>query len=35
MSPMMAIMIAPLIVWIGIFIFLVKLDRQVKNLTRK
>jgi CcmD family protein len=35
MSSNMSLMIAPLIVWIGLFFFLLKLDRQVRDLKRK
>jgi CcmD family protein len=35
MSPLVAVMIAPLIVWIGVFVFLLRLDRQVRDLRLK
>jgi CcmD family protein len=35
MSPLMALMLAPLIVWIGVFLFLLRLDGQVKELRRR
>ncbi|MDO8589005.1 MAG: CcmD family protein [Armatimonadota bacterium] len=35
MSPLTAVMIAPLIVWIGVFLYMLRLDLQVKELKRK
>ncbi|MEN6520464.1 MAG: CcmD family protein [Armatimonadota bacterium] len=34
MSSLVAFMIAPLIVWIGLFFYLLHIDRQVKGLKK-
>ena len=35
MNPLLAYMIAPLIVWIGLFIYLMSIDKQIKDLRKK
>lgn len=35
MSSSVGLVIAPLIVWIGLFVFMLRLDHQVKELRRK
>lgn len=35
MHPLLAYMIAPLIVWIGVFLYMLRLDLRVRELTRK
>ncbi|MBI2842411.1 MAG: CcmD family protein [Armatimonadetes bacterium] len=34
MSALVAFMIAPLIVWVGLFIYLLSIDRQVRELKK-
>jgi len=34
MSGLVAFMIAPLIVWVGLFLYLLAIDRQVRDLKR-
>jgi len=34
MSSLLAFMIAPLIVWVGLFLYLLYIDRQVKGLRK-
>lgn len=34
MSPLVSVMIAPLIVWIGVFLYILRLDRQIKALRK-
>lgn len=34
MSSLLAFMIAPLIVWVGLFLYLLYIDRQVKELRK-
>ena len=34
MNSLMAYMIAPLIVWVGLFFYLLSIDKQVRNLKK-
>ncbi len=34
MNPLVAFMIAPLIVWIGLFVYMLSLDGQIKRLKK-
>ena len=34
MNPLIAYMIAPLIVWAGLFFYLLSIDRQIKDLKK-
>jgi CcmD family protein len=34
LSSLVAFMIAPLVIWIGLFLYLLSLDRQIKRLKK-